>query len=170
MGTHCCTCCSSVPKLGVRDALEAPSAVGISPHLPCPRPTAQSGVCTMVFLTDNYWVFDRLRRNATRMHVLSVRDLTPHETFEYLSGTHARHFPDEPPISKAQSLRIWDLIGGRLAYLSKAVKRRDVEGAARDLVAEETEWLHSHLGLIPDHDGQSMLSVFFYIEHCLTVT
>lgn len=109
----------------------------------------------MVFLTDNYWVFDRLRRNATRMHVLSVRDLTPHETFDYLSGTHARHFPDEPPISKAQSLRIWDLIGGRLSYLSKAVKRRDVEGAARDLVAEETEWLHSHLGLIPDHDGQS---------------
>ncbi|GAA5955327.1 hypothetical protein JCM8115_001916 [Rhodotorula mucilaginosa] len=117
---------------------------------------SQSGVCTMVFLTDNYWVFDRLRRNATRMHVLSVRDLTPHETFDYLSGTHARHFPDEPPISKAQSLRIWDLIGGRLSYLSKAVKRRDVEGAARDLVAEETEWLHSHLGLIPDHDDDVM--------------
>ncbi|GAA5981417.1 hypothetical protein JCM10908_004103 [Rhodotorula pacifica] len=117
---------------------------------------SQSGVCTMVFLTDNYWVFDRLRRNATRMHVLSVRDLTPHETFEYLSGTHARHYPDAEPITKAQSLRVWDLIGGRLAYLSKAVKRRDVEGAARDLVAEETEWLHSHLGLIPDHDDDVM--------------
>lgn len=109
----------------------------------------------MVFLTDNYWVYDRLRRNATRMHVLSVRDLTPHETFEYLSGTHARHYPDAEPISKAQSLRVWDLIGGRLAYLSKAVKRRDVEQAARDLVDEEKEWLHSHLGLIPDHDGKS---------------
>ncbi|GAA5867875.1 hypothetical protein JCM3774_004707 [Rhodotorula dairenensis] len=117
---------------------------------------AQSGVCTMVFLTDNYWVFDRLRRNATRMHVLSVRDLTPHETFQYLEGTHARYFPDAPPLTKAETLRVWDLIGGRLAYLSKAVKRRDVEQAARDLVAEETEWLHSHLGLIPDHDDDVM--------------
>lgn len=107
----------------------------------------------MVFLTDNYWVFDRLRRNATRMHVLSVRDLTPHETFQYLEGTHARYFPQAPPLTKAETLRVWDLVGGRLAYLSKAVKRRDVEQAARDLVAEEKEWLHSQLGLIPDHDG-----------------
>lgn len=108
----------------------------------------------MVFLSDNYWVYDRLRRNATRMHVLSVRDLTPSQTFEYLAGTHARLYPQAEAITPAQSLRVWDLVGGRLAFLSKVVKRRDVEQAARELVDEEKEWLHSHLGLIPDHDGE----------------
>ncbi|BGP52609.1 hypothetical protein JCM8202v2_000165 [Rhodotorula sphaerocarpa] len=117
---------------------------------------AQSGVCTMVFLSDNYWVYDRLRRNATRMHVLSVRDLTPSQTFEYLAGTHARLYPQAEAITPAQSLRVWDLVGGRLAFLSKVVKRRDVEQAARELVDEEKEWLHSHLGLIPDHDDDVM--------------
>ncbi|GAA5858845.1 hypothetical protein JCM8547_005010 [Rhodosporidiobolus lusitaniae] len=117
---------------------------------------AGSGVLTMIFLTDNFHVYSHLKRSATRMHVLSIRDLTPSETHEYLSGTHARKFPSSPPVTRVESLKVWDLIGGRLALLSKVVGREDMQEAARDLVDEEKEWLHSRLGLIPDHDDDVM--------------
>ncbi|GJN92107.1 hypothetical protein Rhopal_005136-T1 [Rhodotorula paludigena] len=120
---------------------------------------AQAGVLTTIFLTDNFHVYAHLKRSATRMHVLSIRDLTPFETHTFLSGTHARLYPDKPPVTKAQSLRIWDLIGGRLSYLSKVVKRDDMEEAALGLVQEEKEWLLSRLGMIPDHDDDVMDSM-----------
>lgn len=116
---------------------------------------SQAGVLTMIFLSDNFHTYAHLKRNATRMHVLSIRDLTPFETHTFLEGTHGRLYPDAPPVTKQQTLRVWDLIGGRLSYLAKVVKREDMEEAAQALVDEEKEWLHSRLGLIPDHDGSS---------------
>ncbi|GAA6057922.1 hypothetical protein JCM3770_002210 [Rhodotorula araucariae] len=117
---------------------------------------SQAGVLTMIFLSDNFHTFAHLKRNATRMHVLSIRDLTPFETHTFLSGTHSRLYPNAPPVTKAQTLRVWDLIGGRLSLLAKVVKRDDIEEAAQALVDEEKEWLHSRLGLIPDHDDDVM--------------
>ncbi|GAA5944028.1 hypothetical protein JCM1841_000475 [Sporobolomyces salmonicolor] len=117
---------------------------------------AGSGVMTMVFLSDNFHTYRHLKRSATRMHTLSIRDLTPRETHTFLSGTHERLFPSAPPVTPEQSLTVWDLIGGRLNLLAKVVKRMDVEEAAKDLVSEEKEWLHSKLGLIVDHDDDVM--------------
>ncbi|GAA5898743.1 hypothetical protein JCM5296_006705 [Sporobolomyces johnsonii] len=117
---------------------------------------AGSGVMTMVFLSDNFHTYRHLKRSATRMHTLSVRDLTPSETHTFLSGTHERLFPSAALVTPEQSLRVWDLIGGRLNLLAKVVKRMDVEEAAKDLVGEEKEWLHSRLGLIVDHDDDVM--------------
>ncbi|GAA5870409.1 hypothetical protein JCM16303_001994 [Sporobolomyces ruberrimus] len=117
---------------------------------------AGSGVATFVFISDNFHTYRHLRRSATRMHTLSIRDLTPHETHTYLSGTHERLFPSEPPVTPAQSLKVWDMVGGRLSFLSKVVKSHDLEESARDLVAEYKEWLHSRVGLIPDLDDDVM--------------
>jgi hypothetical protein len=90
------------------------------------------------------------------MHTLSIRDLTPHETHTYLSGTHSRLFPTAPPITPVESLKIWDMIGGRLSFLSKVVKSENLEESARGLVEEYKEWLHSRVGLIPDLDDDVM--------------
>jgi hypothetical protein len=102
-----------------------------------------------VFLTDNFHVYSHLKRSATRMHVLSIRDLTPSETHKFLSGTHPRHYPSAPPVTRTESLKVWDLIGGRLALLAKVVGREDMMEAAQDLVDEEKEWLHSRFVAFP---------------------
>ncbi|GAA5854105.1 hypothetical protein JCM5353_003084, partial [Sporobolomyces roseus] len=117
---------------------------------------AGSGVATFVFISDNFSVYRHLRQSATRMHTLSIRDLTPHETHTFLSGTHERLFPSAPPITADQSLKIWDMVGGRLSFLSKVVKSHNLEESARDLVSEYKEWLHSRVGLIPDLDDDVM--------------
>ncbi|GAA5922852.1 ATP-binding protein [Sporobolomyces koalae] len=117
---------------------------------------AGSGVATFVFISDNFHTYRHLRRSATRMQTLSIRDLTPRETHDYLAGTHERLFPDAPRVTRDQSLKIWDMIGGRLSFLAKVVKSHDMEAKAKDLVSEHKEWLHSRVGLIPDLDDDVM--------------
>jgi hypothetical protein len=106
----------------------------------------------MIFNSDDFWVYRQMKKNASRMHVLSIRDLTPAETHQFLRGTHANHFPEAPPVTLAESAKIWDLIGGRMSYLGRLAKHANMIEAAEDMISSELEWLHHRLGLIP---GQS---------------
>lgn len=83
------------------------------------------------------------------MHVLSVRDLTPSETHACLSAARPEEFG---PLDPAESLKVWDLVGGRLSFLSRLMGRKDMLQGAREMVEMEKGWLHHRLGLIPDLD------------------
>jgi hypothetical protein len=37
---------------------------------------AQAGALTMVFLSDDHWIYQSLRKNASRLSVVSVSDLS----------------------------------------------------------------------------------------------
>lgn len=111
---------------------------------------------TMIFSSDDFHIYRSMKKNATRMHVLSIRDLTPAETHVFLSGTHKTNHPDAPPVTRQQSMRIWDMIGGRLSFLSRLAKFEDMDTAAEDMIDGEMHWLHHRLGLIPDHDDDVM--------------
>lgn len=117
---------------------------------------AQAGVLTMIFASDDFHVYRSLKKAASRMHVLSIRDLTPSETHTFLRGSHSTAFPSAPPMTPAESMKVWEMIGGRMSYLGKVAKHEDVLNAAEDMVEEEREWLHHRLGLIPDHDDDVM--------------
>ena len=118
---------------------------------------AQAGVVTVIFNSDDYWVYKEMKRNASRTKVLSVRDLTPAETHQFLSASHAHRHPGAAPLNSAVSMQVWDRVGGRLAYLNNVVAHDDMLEAAEDMIENETNWLHSRLGLIPDHDDVSRL-------------
>lgn len=90
------------------------------------------------------------------MQVITVRDLTPYETHICLSGAHRLHYPKAPSITPEQSLRIWNLVGGRLSILGRISRQPDMEKAAKQLVEEEKQWLLHKYGLIPDHDDDVM--------------
>ncbi|KAK4050464.1 hypothetical protein OIV83_003534 [Microbotryomycetes sp. JL201] len=117
---------------------------------------AGAGVLTMIFSSDDFHIYRQLKKNATRMHVLSIRDLTPAETHTFLSGTHKSNFPDGQPVSRQLSNRIWDMIGGRLSFLARLAKHEDMVEAAEAMIDSEMHWLHHRLGLIPDHDDDVM--------------
>ncbi|SCZ91276.1 BZ3500_MvSof-1268-A1-R1_Chr1-2g01302 [Microbotryum saponariae] len=117
---------------------------------------SQAGVCTVIFSSDDFHVYRHLKKNASRMHVLSIRDLTPLETHTFLRGTHEKAFPEDGEVGWRESWRIWDLIGGRLSYLNRVARRKDMLEAAEEMIEQEKEWLHHRLGLIPDHDDDVM--------------
>jgi hypothetical protein len=48
------------------------------------------------------------------------------------------------------------IVGGRLLYLNKISKARDVAEMARHMLSVEKAWLLSQIGLIPDCDDDVM--------------
>lgn len=89
---------------------------------------AQAGVVTTVFASDNFGPYRHLRtfcsafkyrgtdkvclfrananetgKNATRMQVLAIRDLNPHQTHQVLSDLHTSHFPTAPSLAPSES-------------------------------------------------------------------
>ncbi|TFK73999.1 hypothetical protein BDN72DRAFT_760579 [Pluteus cervinus] len=115
---------------------------------------AASGILTMVFSSDDFWPFQVLRKNASRMHVLSITDLNNSEARDALNRLRScnRNLTSPPEeIEKAISL-----VGGRLAYLNRVSKCKDMIQMAEHLMAVEKGWLLSQIGLIPDCDDDVM--------------
>lgn len=42
----------------------------------------------VVFLSDDYWVFSKLKKNATRLEVINIGDLSEIETIAALRANH----------------------------------------------------------------------------------
>ncbi|KAF8911485.1 hypothetical protein CPB84DRAFT_920164 [Gymnopilus junonius] len=115
---------------------------------------AASGILTMVFTSDDFWPFHVMRKNSSRMHVISVYDLNNQEALQAASRMRynaGRSTADPEDLSSAVSY-----VGGRLAYLNKVSKAKDMVGMAKHLLEVEKAWLLSQIGLIPDCDDDVM--------------
>ena len=101
-------------------------------------------------------------RNASRMHVLSVYDLDNKEAIQVslnMRRNSGRGKETIETIRKAVSI-----VGGRLSYLSRVSKARDMLEMANHLKAVEKGWLLSHIGLIVDFDDDATEEVRIILE------
>lgn len=114
---------------------------------------AASGILTMVFSTDDFWPFFVMRKNASRMHVLSIYDLNAEEA---LHACARMRINDKRKIFSHEAKKAVSLVGGRLSYLSKVCRSKDMVSMADHLLATEKAWLLSQIGLIPDCDDDVM--------------
>ncbi|KAM0752357.1 hypothetical protein T439DRAFT_324435, partial [Meredithblackwellia eburnea MCA 4105] len=117
---------------------------------------SQAGVLTTIFTSDDFAPYSHLKKYASRMNVLNVTDLSPAETYAVLARQRAARFPGDPPLDPSTALAVWNLVGGRLAYLSKISRRPDMVAAAKEMIKKEKAWLLSRLSLIPEHDDDVM--------------
>ncbi|EJF57530.1 hypothetical protein DICSQDRAFT_173867 [Dichomitus squalens LYAD-421 SS1] len=115
---------------------------------------AASGILTMVFSSDDFWPFFVMRNNASRMHVVSVYDLSRKESVtaavRMRRNAHRARAPHEA-FEEAVGI-----VGGRLTYLGKVTKAADMVKQAKHMLAVEKAWLLSQIGLIPDCDDDVM--------------
>jgi hypothetical protein len=51
---------------------------------------------------------------------------------------------------------VYDLIGGRLGFLSRVANKEHMLAAAEDILRQEKQWLLNQCGLIPDFDDDVM--------------
>lgn len=98
---------------------------------------AGANVCTTIFSSDDYAPYRHLKKSASRMNVISVKDLTPSETHVCLAASRAAKYPGLPPLDPDISLKVWDLVGGRLSILSKLVHKDDLIAEAERLIELE---------------------------------
>lgn len=85
---------------------------------------AASNLVTMVFNSDDYWVYERLKLLATRMEVLSVSDLPKMSATVALKRYRARYFKET--LSDELATQVYERVGGRLSFLNRVAKSDDM--------------------------------------------
>ena len=99
---------------------------------------AAANLVTMVFNSDDYWVYERLKQLATRMEVLSIHDLKKAPAMEVLRKYRLRYFGEN--ISSEQQEEVYDKVGGRLSFLSRVAKAKDMMAACESIKEIEKKW------------------------------
>ena len=108
---------------------------------------AASNLVTFVLNSDDYWVYERLKSYATRMEVITVRDLPKPKAMAALASYRARYFP-EKPIETQELSDIYDLVGGRINFLSRVAKSHDMHGMAKLILQNEKTWFLNRCGIL----------------------
>ncbi|KAL5614965.1 hypothetical protein BROUX41_005033 [Berkeleyomyces rouxiae] len=99
---------------------------------------AASNLVTMIFNSDDYWVYERLKLLATRMEVLSITDLDKQKAMKALQAFRMRHFGR--PIESDMLEQIYDRIGGRLAFINRVAKSKDMLATCDQIKDSEKRW------------------------------
>ncbi|KAI0276262.1 hypothetical protein BGY98DRAFT_986616 [Russula aff. rugulosa BPL654] len=115
---------------------------------------AASGILTLVMSSDDFWPYIVLRKNASRMNVLTVYDLNPEEALR--ACRRMRHNVSLPVPAEDTLTQAISLLGGRLSYLNRVSRARDMVEMARQMMAVEKGWLLGRIGLIQNCDDDVM--------------
>ncbi|KAL6875095.1 hypothetical protein J3F83DRAFT_759708 [Trichoderma novae-zelandiae] len=99
---------------------------------------AAANLVTMVFNTDAYWVYERLKLLATRLEVLAVTDLPKSQAINALRKYRMRYFHEIPNHHELED--VYDRIGGRLSFLNRVAKSRDMIRTCDQIKDTEKKW------------------------------
>ncbi|KIW15300.1 hypothetical protein PV08_05345 [Exophiala spinifera] len=108
---------------------------------------AAANLVTMVFNSDDYWVYERLKRFATRMEVIQIFDLPKGHAIAALDAYRAKYFPEQerdPEILK----QVYELVGGRLNFLSRVAKSSDMLNMCHQINQAEKTWFLNQCGIL----------------------
>jgi hypothetical protein len=114
---------------------------------------AAANLVTMVFNSDDYWVYERLKKLATRMEVTSITDLPRSQAISALSKYRQKYFCESP---KPEILsEVYDRVGGRLTFLNRVAKSADMLKTCDEIIDVERRWFLNQcwiLGMEMDDD------------------
>ncbi|KAF7562374.1 hypothetical protein G7046_g1731 [Stylonectria norvegica] len=99
---------------------------------------AAANLITMVFNSDDYWVFERLKQLATRMEVLPVTDLPKKQAVTALQRYRWRYFGER--LSDDQLEKVYDKVGGRLSFLNRVAKSNHMLATCERIKDIEKKW------------------------------
>ena len=99
---------------------------------------AASKLVTIVLNSDDYWVYERLKQHATRMEVVPILDLPRDQAMSALGqARHRFHKEDTSPDILAE---VYNRVGGRLSYLNRVAKSRNMLQTCDDICKVEKTW------------------------------
>lgn len=114
---------------------------------------AAANLVTMVFNSDDYWVYERFKQLATRMEVMSVVDLPKAHAISALQRYRLKYFGER--LSDDQLENVYDKVGGRLSFLSRVAKSSDMIATCEMIKDIEKRWFLNQcwiLGMEMDDD------------------
>ena len=108
---------------------------------------AAANLVTMIFNSDDYWVYERLKRYATRMEVIPILDLPKSLAIPALQKYRAKYFPFEKQ-DPENFKQVYDLVGGRLNFLSRVAKSSDMFRMCQQIKDTEKTWFLNKCGIL----------------------
>lgn len=106
-----------------------------------------SGLVTMIFNLDDYWLYERLKQLGTRMDVVNVRDFGRDNALKALRTTRSRYYGAETWDEQVAN-QVYDMIGGRPQHLAQVARRRDMLHACNEIIDREKTWILNQCGLL----------------------
>ncbi|KAK6511937.1 hypothetical protein TWF481_000840 [Arthrobotrys musiformis] len=107
---------------------------------------AATGLCTVLFCSDDYIVYEKLKHYASRMELITVQDLPKDMAISALRRYRAKHHADQD--TEGDLEKIYQLVGGRLSYLSRVAQASNMEAKANEIIENEERWLLTNCGLL----------------------
>lgn len=114
---------------------------------------AAANLVTMVFNSDDYWVYERLKQLATRMEVTAISDLPKHQAMSALSKYRQKYFQEKP--DQEVLAEVYNRVGGRLTFLNRVAKSEDMLDTCDKIIDTERRWFLNQcwiLGMEMDDD------------------
>lgn len=109
-------------------------------------------LATLVFNSDDYWVYEKLKRLGTRLELINVRDFSRQETVNVLRFIRGKFYPPakypQLMFSERTCHQIYDLIGGRPQHISQVARHRDVIKACHEIIDRDKTWFLNQCGLL----------------------
>jgi len=129
---------------------------------------AAANLVTMVFNSDDYWVYERLKQLATRMEVISVTDLPKQQAVAALEK-YRKKYEKEDPVDRRILEQVYDRVGGRLTFLSRVAKSKDMLQTCARIQEVEKKWFLNQcwiLGEGMDDDVMDQQKWAVSTSHC----
>lgn len=105
-----------------------------------------AGLVTMIFNSDDYWLYERLKKLGTRLEVINVRDFNREQAVRALAVSRKRYFNENIDMTVAH--QVYELIGGRPQHLAEVSKQLDMIRASHKLIDREKTWFLNQCGLL----------------------
>lgn len=99
---------------------------------------AATNLVTMVFTSDDYWVYERFKQLATRMEVISVDELPKAQAVAALRNYRRRYFAENVPTRMLE--QVYDRVGGRLNFLNRVAKSHNMLETCEEIKQIEKTW------------------------------
>jgi hypothetical protein len=107
---------------------------------------AASGLVTVVFSSDHYWIYDRLKQLATRMEVTPVGDLPRSQAIAALQKSRGKYFQERPEMDILS--QVYERIGGRLTFIDRVAKSADMLETCESIIEGEKRWFLNHCWIL----------------------
>ncbi|PQE26485.1 ATPase domain prokaryote protein [Rutstroemia sp. NJR-2017a BBW] len=114
---------------------------------------AAANLVTMIFNSDDYWVYERLKLLATRMEVTTIKDLPRAQAVSALQRYRQKYFGET---ANSEILNeVYNRVGGRLTFLNRVAKSPDMLQTCNSIIDTERRWFLNQcwiLGMEMDDD------------------
>lgn len=116
-----------------------------------------AGLVTMIFNSDDYWLYERLKRLGTRLEVVTINDFTREHAVAALK--RARRLARSETVTDVEANNVYNLIGGRPQHIAAVAAQPNIMEACQRLIDKEKTWFLNQCGLLgEDMDDDVMES------------